>query len=72
MDHASPEKALLLELLTREGISKAELARRLGKHRSSVTDCLKANVSRSMLFSDFAEYAVALGYTVELRATKTA
>ena len=72
MSNSTPEKALLLEMLVREGVSKAELARRLGKSRKSVTECLHANISRSMRFSDFAKYAVALGYSVELKVTKKA
>ena len=65
-----PEKQLILDLMEREGIRKSELARRLGKYRSTVCDTLGANGDRSMLVSDLVEYADALGYKLEIRARR--
>lgn len=66
----SPEKVLLLDLMRREHVSKSELARRLGKSRQTVTECLKANVNRSMLLDDLEDYAAALGYSITITAKK--
>lgn len=65
-----PEKQMICELMEREGVTKSELARRLGKYRSTVCDTLGPNGHRSMLVSDLAEYAKALGYELQITATK--
>lgn len=65
-----PEKQLIIALMEREGVRKSELARRLGKYRSSVCDTLGPNGNRSMLVSDLVEYADALGYELVLTARK--
>ena len=67
-----PEKQLILDLMETEGVRKAELARRLGKYRSTVCDTLGPNGNRSMLVSDLVEYAGALGYELELTARRKA
>ena len=65
-----PEKQLIVDLMEREGVNKAELARRLGKYRSTVCDTLGPNGHRSMLVSDLVEYAGALGYELQVTATR--
>ena len=65
-----PEKQLIVSLMEREGVRKSELARRLGKYRSTVCDTLGPNGHRSMLVSDLVEYAGALGYELVLTARK--
>lgn len=65
-----PEKQMILALMEREGVSKSELARRLGKYRSTVCDTFGPNGHRSMLVSDLVEYATALGYELQIIATK--
>jgi hypothetical protein len=65
-----PEKQLIVSLMEREGVRKSELARRLGKYRSTVCDTLGQNGHRSMLVSDLVEYADALGYELVLTARK--
>ena len=65
-----PEKRLIVSLMEREGVTQAELARRLGQSRSCVNARLKENDERSMLVSDLVEYAAALGYELQVTATK--
>lgn len=65
-----PEKQMILALMEQEGINKSELARRLGKYSSTVCDTLGPNGHRSMLVSDLSEYAAALGYELQIIATK--
>jgi len=65
-----PEKELIVRLMQKEGINKAELARRLGKYRSTVCDTLGPNSHRSMLVSDLVEYASAIGYELEITAKR--
>lgn len=64
-----PEKELILELMQKERITKAELARRLEKkNRATVYAVLSSE--HSMLVSDFIKYADALGYEIEITANK--
>lgn len=65
-----PEKELIVRLMQAEGVHKSDLARRLGKYRSTVCDTLGSNGHRSMLVSDLVEYADALGYKLTLTATR--
>lgn len=65
-----PEKRLILELMKREGVSQAELARRLGQSRSCVNARLTENGERSLLVSELVRYADALGYELQITATR--
>ena len=67
---ARVEKQLIIDLMEREGVTKAELARRLGKYRSTVCDTLGPNGHRSMLVNDLVEYADALGYRLTVTARR--
>jgi transcriptional regulator with XRE-family HTH domain len=58
---------LVSELMEKEGISKAELAKRIGKSKAYVTQVLSA--SRNMTMHTLAELAYVLGYRIELRAS---
>lgn len=65
-----PEKQLILELMEREGVNQAELARRLGQPRSCVNARLTENSGRSMLVSELVRFADALGYELQITATR--
>ena len=65
-----PEKRLILDLCEREGVSQAELARRLDQPRSRVTARLTENSGRSMLVSELVRFADALGYELQITATR--
>lgn len=65
-----PEKRLILELMEREGVSQAELARRLDQPRSRVNARLTENSGRSMLVSELVRFADALGYELQITATR--
>lgn len=54
----------LLELMEREDVSKAELARRLGKSRAYITQILDG--SRNMTLRTVADVAHAIGFDVHL------
>ena len=56
---------LIAELMDSEGVSKAELATRIGKSKAHVTQILSG--SRNMTMHTLAEFTFALGYTVKLR-----
>lgn len=59
---------LLSAMLRKEGISKVELARRLGKTKGFVTQILSG--SRNLTLRTVADVADALGYKIELRASR--
>ena len=65
-----PEKQLIANLMEHEGITQAELARRLGQSRSCVNAKLAENEGRSMLVSELVRYADALGYQLSITATR--
>lgn len=61
------ERELLRRAMERDGITQAELARRLGKTRQAVCMALVSDTGHSMRMAEFNRYARALGYEVELR-----
>lgn len=59
---------LLCEILRKEGISKVELARRLGRTKGFVTQILSGG--RNLTLRTVADVVDALGYKIEARASK--
>jgi transcriptional regulator with XRE-family HTH domain len=59
----------LLELMEREGVSKAELARRIGKSRPFITQVMDG--SRNMTLRTVADLAFALGHQLRLGEAET-
>lgn len=58
----------LSELLEREGVTKAELARRLGKTKAAVGEALSGEANLTL--RTIADLADALGYQVKVEAVK--
>jgi len=57
---------MISHLMEENSVSKAELARRIGKSRSEVTQLL--NGSRNMTIYSLADLTFALGYYIEFKA----
>ena len=62
------EKALLFELMEREGMTQYRLAKNLGKSRQTVNMVLHSDSSMSI--ENLTEYANAIGYELEITATR--
>lgn len=61
---------ILSDALAREGVTKAQLAQRLGKGKSFVTQILGGD--RNMTLRTVADVADALGYQVKASAVRVA
>jgi transcriptional regulator with XRE-family HTH domain len=59
---------LISRLMDETGVTKAELAHRIGKSRAFVTQLLSG--SRNMTMHTLADLAFALGYTIDMKAVR--